>query len=146
MGHFNPKQAGIFEAKSTHFGLWQLQPHFSSKSQKQDFKWKLVSLCICRAFDHCPMLYGLAVRWQRSSLVLSLWADSAPPPACLGLRSWIIIDFFSRKLVWFGMIWVSVSKIDLWGIFPTQFLSLSWDLWSIMRFSQNHRILNYLML
>ena len=76
----NPKQAGIFEAKSTHFGLWQLQPHFSSKSQKQDFKWKLVSLCICRAFDLCPMLYGLAVRWQRSSLVLSWWADSAPPP------------------------------------------------------------------
>ena len=36
--------------------------------------------------------------------------------------------FFLRKLVWFGMIWVSVPKIDLWGIFPTQFSSLSWDL------------------
>ena len=54
--------------------------------------------------------------------------------------------FFSPKLVRFGMIWVSVPKIDLWGIFPTQFSSLSWDLWSIMTFSQNHRILKYLML
>ena len=52
--------------------------------------------------------------------------------------------FFSRKLIWFGMIWVSVSKIDLWGIFPTQFSSLSLDLWSIMTFSQKHRILKTL--
>ena len=29
---------------------------------------------------------------------------------------------FSRKLVWFGIFWVSHPKIDLWGIFPTQFL------------------------
>ena len=27
----------------------------------------------------------------------------------------------SRKLVWFGMIWLVCPKYHLWGIFPTQF-------------------------
>ena len=29
----------------------------------------------------------------------------------------------SRKLVWFGIIWLVCPKHHLWGIFPTQFLS-----------------------
>ena len=29
--------------------------------------------------------------------------------------------FFSHKLVWFGMIWVPVTKVDLWAFFPLNF-------------------------
>ena len=29
----------------------------------------------------------------------------------------------SRKLVWFGIFWLLCPKYQLWGIFPTQFLS-----------------------
>ena len=47
---------------------------------------------------------------------------------------------FSRKLVWFGIIWVSHPKIDLWGIFPTQLLSLNIILKSELRNDHKHRI------
>ena len=38
--------------------------------------------------------------------------------------------FFSRKFVWFGIFWVRVRNIDIWGIFPTQFSSLDTNLLS----------------
>ena len=34
-------------------------------------------------------------------------------------RSWFIM----RKFVWFGIIWVCIDKIELWGLFTTQILS-----------------------
>ena len=42
--------------------------------------------------------------------------------------AWVIIDFFSRKLVWFGIFWEQVPKIDKWGIIPTQFSPLNTNL------------------
>ena len=34
-------------------------------------------------------------------------------------RSWFIM----RKFFWFGIIWVCIDKIELWGLFTTQILS-----------------------
>ena len=48
--------------------------------------------------------------------------------------------FFSRKLVWFGITRVLLPKIDLWGIFPTQFLSLNTNFHSELRNGHKHGI------
>ena len=50
------------------------------------------------------------------------------PKNCLGYYR-----FFSRKLVWFGIFWEQVPNIDIWGIIPTQFLSLNTDLLSKLK-------------
>ena len=34
-------------------------------------------------------------------------------------KAWFIV----RKFVWFGIIWVCIDKIELWGLFTTQILS-----------------------
>ena len=54
--------------------------------------------------------------------------------------------FFSRKLVWFGMIWVPVPKIDVWGIFPTQFLSQNTNFKSELKNVNKHGILKFTLL
>ena len=53
---------------------------------------------------------------------------------------------FSRKLVWFGMIWVPVPKIDVWGIFPTQFLSQNTNFKSELKNVNKHGILKFTLL
>ena len=54
--------------------------------------------------------------------------------------------FFSRKLVWFGMIWVPVPKIDVWGIFPTQLLSQNTNFKSELKNVNKHGILKFTLL
>ena len=41
------------------------------------------------------------------------------------MPKWVMVHywFFSRKFVWFGIIWFFVTKTDFWVIFPTQILS-----------------------
>ena len=45
------------------------------------------------------------------------------PKKCMGYY-----QFFSRKLVRFGIFWEQVPKIDKWGIIPTQFSPLNTNL------------------
>ena len=54
--------------------------------------------------------------------------------------------FFSRKLVWFGMIWVPVPKIDVWGIFPTQILSQNTNFKSELKIVNKHGIFKFTLL
>ena len=54
--------------------------------------------------------------------------------------------FFSHKLVWFGMIWVPVPKIDVWGIFPTQLLSQNTNFKSELKNVNKHGILKFTLL
>ena len=54
--------------------------------------------------------------------------------------------FFSRKLVWFGMIWVPVPKIDVWGIFLTQLLSQNTNFKSELKNVNKHGVLKFTLL
>ena len=46
--------------------------------------------------------------------------------------------FFSRKLVWNGIFGVLNPKISFWGIFPTQFLLLSTNFNSLVKYDFKH--------
>ena len=63
---------------------------------------------------------------------------------------------FSRKLVWFGIIWISHAKIDLWHIFfplnycyNTQIFNQNWkmkkhmDFWNSPCLSFTKRVVNF---
>ena len=54
--------------------------------------------------------------------------------------------FFSHKLVWFGIIWVLIPKIDVWGIFPTQLLSENTNFQSKLKNVNKHGILKFTLL
>ena len=71
----NPNQSGIFGrskkcGRITPARFFELfHPHFSLKSTKQDFKWKLASLFINWVLEHHPRLYSFAINWHQSSLL-----------------------------------------------------------------------------
>ena len=66
-------------------------------------------------------------RWHKRQLL--------GPKKCMGYYR-----FFSRKLVWFGIFWEQVPKIDIWGIIPTQFSSLNTNFLSKLKKIIKYRI------
>ena len=54
--------------------------------------------------------------------------------------------FFSRKLVWIGIIWVLIPKIDVWGIFSTQFLTEKTNFQSELKNFNKRGILKFTLL
>ena len=107
--------------------------------------WDLTPGLICWPFygpkkvKHCPTKTQKKSVFQQNQYKIWWKRHTAGWKWNWDCSEWPYNWFFSRKIVWFRMIWVSVLKIDLWGIFPAQFSSLRWDLWSIMTFIQNHR-------
>jgi len=49
--------------------------------------------------------------------------------------------FILRIFVWFGIIWVCIDKIELWGLFTTQILSLNPGFQSKKRHNEKCRFL-----
>ena len=43
--------------------------NFHANEAKHHLKWKLASLSVCRAFEHCSNLHSFPIRWRRSSLL-----------------------------------------------------------------------------